>query len=634
MNTPTPQNTENRSKAERDIAERLACLPAAARWEVLKHFWRGRTEGSWSRLEEAYVHWAGSSGAQWVSQEKDRESANNTAAVSAETLLAFLRELISDRALNETTRQSIREIVAVIEGPELKLVFGGHFKAGKSSTLNAVIGRLLLPAGRLPETGALCAIRTGPEESAVVHRSGQAVAVECSTEMIRSVCSIIDRESGRARDLSEIDWIELTLQKVCIPKSVVWIDSPGITDDHAMDVCARRAAAEADVLVWLLWTKHPLAEPETVFLQRHLNESGAGSVVFLLNCFLAEDRRDTWQEYASRDVPRIWRKLEEVIGPLGFSEAAPLVMLPISARAIREVDQNEFGGPDLRELLGQFDSPCHPRVQKTRWHRASMALHQLAHDHERQLFDIQKQNSRLEAELRQAGKNARGAKVALSKVVRGHLLEFLSRWSQAAREAGNKFAGGLSVMNLWNNGGNHGPELAERISRSGSVLYLDLRRAIEKDLVALGFRLVTIVRIDAALQPLLSNSLENDVPKAELKAKAWAKFGGVAAGTFLAVHPVGLALLVGGSVVAVSRANKQVEQVRHSISAAIEKFILEIEQKIDQIVERVLTQFPHRVELEDRPTPDRCAENRLITAVAKLRLAADEARKVSGGFVV
>ena len=293
-----------------------------------------------------------------------------------------------------------------------------------------------------------------------------------------------------------------------------------------MDECARRAAAEADLLVWVLWTKHPVGEPETAFLRRHLDERGAASVVFLLNCFLAEDRQDLWDEFAHQDVPRIWKKLEEAIGPMGFSDDVPLVMVPMSARAIRDVDQNAFGGSDLRDLLRQFDSPRHPRFLKTRWHRASMALAELAGKSQRRLEWVRQENERLRAQLQLEEKKATRAETALSQTVKGRLQEFFLAWSWAAREAAQGLSAELTLLNFCRNGGEHGLELARRVNGRGDAPYFNLCQTVERDLVEGGWRPVSSKTIEQIFKPLRSHSLENDVPKVELKPKAWANLAG------------------------------------------------------------------------------------------------------------
>jgi hypothetical protein len=569
-----------------------------------------------------------------MSREKDREIWNAAAIRSAETLLVLLKNLISDQILDNATCHSIREIVSTVERPEATLVFGGHFKAGKSSTLNAALGRTLLPSGRLPETGVICSIRSGIEDSATVRCSGQAIPVDCSMEMIRSVCSVVDRETGCKRDLSNIERIEVAVQGTCIPENLIWIDSPGITDEHAMDECARRAAAEADLLVWVLWTKHPVGEPETAFLRRHLNERGAASVVFLLNCFLAEDRQDLWDELAHQDVPRIWKKLEEAIGPMGFSDDVPLVMIPMSARAIRDVDQNAFGGSELRDLLRQFDSPRHPRFLKTRWHRASMALGELADTSQRRLESVRQENERLGAQLQLEKNEASRAEMALLQTVRGRLREFFLAWSMAAREVAQGLSAELTLLNLCHNGGKHGLELARRVNGCGDIPYFDLCQAVERDLIERGCQPVPSKTIEQILEPLRSHSLENDVPKVELKPKAWSAFGGATGIVVFAAPPVGLAMMLGGGVIAAKAARKQLDRIRQSISAVTEKFILELERRLDEMAARFAARFSICMETADGRDDNREAELQLETLSKRLRTLAEEARKVSDGFLV
>src|SRR5439155_1951909 len=58
------------------------------------------------------------------------------------------------------------------------LVVLGQFKRGKSSLINAVIGRELLPIATIPLTSVVTALRYGPAERVLIHRQGIALAVE------------------------------------------------------------------------------------------------------------------------------------------------------------------------------------------------------------------------------------------------------------------------------------------------------------------------------------------------------------------------------------------------------------------------------------------------------------------------
>ncbi|HUO31042.1 MAG TPA: dynamin family protein, partial [Bryobacteraceae bacterium] len=58
---------------------------------------------------------------------------------------------------------------AAVEQSEIPVAVMGRFKAGKSSFLNDLIGREILPAGVIPVTSVVTEIGYGPRESATVH---------------------------------------------------------------------------------------------------------------------------------------------------------------------------------------------------------------------------------------------------------------------------------------------------------------------------------------------------------------------------------------------------------------------------------------------------------------------------------
>ncbi len=66
----------------------------------------------------------------------------------------------------------------------------GQFKRGKSSLMNAVIGRDLLPTGLLPLTSAITALCYGSHERAVLRRKGWSIEPEISLdELDQYVCA-------------------------------------------------------------------------------------------------------------------------------------------------------------------------------------------------------------------------------------------------------------------------------------------------------------------------------------------------------------------------------------------------------------------------------------------------------------
>src|SRR4051794_22014348 len=64
--------------------------------------------------------------------------------------------------------RSIRTVHERLNRPMATLTFGGRFKAGKSTLLNAALRRPLLPTRDLPETGSNCHLSAGARDTAVI----------------------------------------------------------------------------------------------------------------------------------------------------------------------------------------------------------------------------------------------------------------------------------------------------------------------------------------------------------------------------------------------------------------------------------------------------------------------------------
>ena len=63
--------------------------------------------------------------------------------------------------VSDHLRARLRDIGEALGRPHVTLVFGGHFSSGKSTMINTLTGRVLLPASDFPETGVACVIRRG-----------------------------------------------------------------------------------------------------------------------------------------------------------------------------------------------------------------------------------------------------------------------------------------------------------------------------------------------------------------------------------------------------------------------------------------------------------------------------------------
>ena len=104
------------------------------------------------------------------------------------------------------------------------VAFVGRFSAGKSYLLNNLLGRELLPQGRVETTPLLTYIRYGKEEKGLLYYdNGQVQEIS-----LADVGEIMQTNDGSRWDLSVIEHIEVLLDVSMLEKGMILLDTPGI----------------------------------------------------------------------------------------------------------------------------------------------------------------------------------------------------------------------------------------------------------------------------------------------------------------------------------------------------------------------------------------------------------------------
>jgi GTPase SAR1 family protein len=160
------------------------------------------------------------------------------AVQEAETLLRALGENASAQRL-ASVRQSMCRT-------GLSLVVFGEFNRGKSTLINALLGRVVLPAKLVPTTGHITSVLHGaPEEVRIRFLDGR--WENTSLGQLDSFSSLND---GLARD--DIDAIEVAVQAELLQDGLVLVDTPGVSDAAYLTTRARTAVEQADLVIFLL----------------------------------------------------------------------------------------------------------------------------------------------------------------------------------------------------------------------------------------------------------------------------------------------------------------------------------------------------------------------------------------------
>ncbi len=260
--------------------------------------------------------------------------------------------------------------LSILRRTTAHVCFGGHYNAGKSTLLNMLIRREVLPTGALPETGAAAFITAGTADRIQIDDCDSAVV--CEAAGLARLGSIYD-ETGERRPITAMpERFDIALANTPIPEGAVWIDAPGHNDDSAMSERLMRLAVDADVLVWVFNGRQQLAEPEVEFLRDFIDRRGAASLAFVVNVFLPTDDAAAWQCFLQREWPVLQRRLADRRVDLGLTSEEP-PCFPVSARAALAERGEGYGVAPLRAWLGELDGPSCMLVRLSRQERAARA---------------------------------------------------------------------------------------------------------------------------------------------------------------------------------------------------------------------------------------------------------------------
>lgn len=112
----------------------------------------------------------------------------------------------------------------------------GQFKRGKSTLLNALVGRPVLPVGVVPVTSAITILRWGDRPDAVVRRStGQSTRIG-----LDEVAGFVDERRNPGNRLGVVA-VEVFLPSPILSGGLCLVDTPGLGSVYAANTAATRA---------------------------------------------------------------------------------------------------------------------------------------------------------------------------------------------------------------------------------------------------------------------------------------------------------------------------------------------------------------------------------------------------------
>ncbi|MEN6412728.1 MAG: dynamin family protein [Veillonellales bacterium] len=177
--------------------------------------------------------------------------------------LRSLREALISLGLEESEQQC-GELTVKLAEDRFTLAVLGQFKRGKSSLMNAIIGRELLPTGVLPLTSAITVLKYGPEERLLVRREDSIFPDELP------VASLADyvTEKGNPSNRKKVKTACVELPLPFLRREIEFVDTPGVGSAvTANTVTTYGFLPECDAVLFVTSVDTPMTSLELEFLK-------------------------------------------------------------------------------------------------------------------------------------------------------------------------------------------------------------------------------------------------------------------------------------------------------------------------------------------------------------------------------
>ena len=180
--------------------------------------------------------------------------------------LRSLREILKMRG-SETRLRQCEDLMAKLAEDRFTLAVLGQFKRGKSSLMNAIIGRELLPVGVLPLTSAITVLRFGPKERLLIERG--LLAVPFLEEVPVEELAQFVTEEGNPGNCKHIKNAYVEVPAPFLRRGLEFVDTPGVGSAIEADTATTlRFLPECDAVLFVTSVDTPFTQVELEFLKR------------------------------------------------------------------------------------------------------------------------------------------------------------------------------------------------------------------------------------------------------------------------------------------------------------------------------------------------------------------------------
>lgn len=230
----------------------------------------------------------------------------------------------------EKNNQSLEELINRLETDTFNVAIVGEFNRGKSSLINALLGKKVLPTAIFPTTATVNKITFGLTPYAeIMYKDGTSEKLELEDDTLASLKQYVTKLSDESNEkAATIKEAVIYYPTSYCKNGVSIIDTPGLNDDATMTEVTLSVIPQTDAAIMVLRADSPYSATEQEFVQNNIVANDLGKLLFVVNGIDAlqsdEDRQRIVQNIKERILDAASMKLSAVYGEGSEEYAAGL----------------------------------------------------------------------------------------------------------------------------------------------------------------------------------------------------------------------------------------------------------------------------------------------------------------------
>lgn len=240
--------------------------------------------------------------------------------VEEKVALASYTKSLLDLAKKHDLRivsQDLESLEKRMADDHFQLVVVGMFSRGKSTFVDALLGKRLLPTSKKPTTAVISKITYGEKPAFFLHYKDESASQELSEESFFNLtASNTEGDDGAEEEVDRISYAEVRYPLTFCQHGVELVDTPGTNDlNQARVEITYQYLNKADAVIMLLAADQALSIGEVEFLKERIIKNQISDIFFIIN------RKDTLSgpEEEARVLEFVKDNLTQIVG-VDFTE--------------------------------------------------------------------------------------------------------------------------------------------------------------------------------------------------------------------------------------------------------------------------------------------------------------------------